>query len=1266
MKRIVSIFLMFISLHIIAEDLAIREAYLSKLENKKQLYNQIFDFIQQNPDSPDLAKLYFNLAELSIEVNVFEVDKTVQFFQNVLLSDPDFDLLDIVLYNIGYFGQKEVVTRRDAARINNIELVMNWPDSLRLTEESLKTSIDAYTRILNEFPDSDYYTDAAYRLGRIYFDLALDAREAAPFYQKAIEYFSIVADRSGDPLQNYGLFQRAWTFFASAQFTLAIKDFEEILSEIEQKNVYLHRLFFEADAIENIAFSLIEYDGTDFVNYSQAALKAAQILQSDVFSEYGKQILIQSAELKKKYNAPMQAIDIYEVYLNIYSSDKHSPTIIDSVITLYRRYPNRVRKNQNAQDQIVAKLEELVHNYNTESEWYRRNRDEDIAAELAVINYAYAFLEPRYFNSFLRNQSAEDYQNYETLVLNFIAFDVFEDQESRERKQRMRRNLVNLSQDLSEITEEPAYYLKTIDEISRFIEGQPSDKDLFHYYEQRFYNYEKLAELMKPQIQLDKDPLIRKNYLDSLLIAAADEYESYLQKLPANRSDSEMIRTLYFRAELYLEKQSYDLSERDFNNLLSYPLSDEMRMIALSRLAEISQQKGDFEKASAYYQQASAYASDDKTLDFRNNMLASLLAQAQQLEDRGDYIAAARQYRRLADEVRSSNEEESIGFLIRAIANYKKAGEYQLAIDLYEIIASRKKNSNEILSAYLAAWTIADSLKNWQQSISLRQKFIKIFPRSEEAFRLRMQIIGFFEGPELNDLQKAGQLLEDLHTDARNSDIIKNPSAFLLHAVRVYQKAGDNEKLLQICLLFDQLYPQHEDANELLTIAARIYRDKGNNSGYEKVAARLYQKDPDIDLLLEIAVSNIRNNKARTDSLFAAGKFAAVQKEIDDYRQLEKNYRDQNLNLPTQHIQETYDYYEKYIAFYRRLSQKIEQLKNEILDRTPQELIKVNNLTRWADHLAERENRIGNLKSKCDNFKNDFVALIQEGNEYRLETAKRTESLYLVAKAYDYCSDVVIQQVQLYLDISNQLNNAEMKANPILQKQYKTALKNNSLELANEFRKNAVQVYQTLLITFYDDKDYTDSWAELSLQRLIELGVRSEAKRQIYQSLPHKIVSDSTWLAAVSNLKFDAEQTSVPLSEFSDLLYWYPTGEGILQYYQHQIYGLENSPAQVIWHPRRDTVNADIVYFKRNFVLPQTVEHALLTVFAQNKIRLWINDKQYLDESEMKIDLKMKQVLAVQLNLNDLQTENQIIIEVTGGKKFKGLILEISYQDEGR
>jgi len=1143
----------------------LQREYEKKMSYKRNVYNKTLDFINENPNSPGLAPLYFNLADMSTEIDVNNPGKTAEYYQKIIELDPDFFEKDVIYYNIGYYGFAAELDRRDQARIQNIELVVNWPDAYRLNEEQLKYVIDAYREVLENFPESAYNTESAYRLGMTYFNIALDARVPGHFFEKSIEYFDLVATREDDPLQHHGLFQRGWTYFASANFEKAIEDFSQIMTIIYQDSLELERPFFEADAIENMAYSLIEYDGSDFEQYSVAATQAINLFKTFISEEYGQEVILEAVALKKKYNAPMQAVDLYDAYIQLYPHSRICPTIVDSIMTIYKQNPSRTRGGVPAEDLVISEMERLVVHFRPDSIWYNSNQDKDISNELKVIRDAYEFLEPKFYNKFAQSQAEEDYLAYEELVNNYCKYPEFSDDLGRDKKQELRKNVVSFSQDMAETSQNPRFYFDSIVDINDFIASNPEHPEIYYYRDVEYYNYERIYEILSPTIEAEafvdtsRGIYLEKDSLDSLYITSSINFELFLVDYASSGHEinDQVIKVIYDRAELRYERGEIDAAYTDYYSLLNYELSNDLHKIAYAKLAEISQDKGSLDDAEIFYREAANFASDEEKESLNNNVLATMQMKATTFTDSADYITGAEQYLKLAEELRDSKPDESMSYIFKAIENYEKAGEYQTAIDLYLQIASRKETKDEVLAAYLGAWTISDSLQNWEQSQSLRRQFITLYPTSNEAYKLRLHIIGFYEGEQFNDKSQAALMLEMLHEDSAELDLREDkPETILLQSLIIYQELENEEKIIELCLRFEQLYPDHEKSNEFLVLVARIYSERGDDNKFEELASYIYKKDPTIDLLVQVAVEKLKDMKAVVDSLFEVKEYVLMQDKITEFKQTEQFYLDQNVQLPTEAIHQTFTYYQDYVNFQNTYQDKLNLVKTDFFDLNPGALIKVNKLTEWKKHLVEGANRIQELMIRCDRIKDEMIALIQQGNQYQLDTEARTEALYQAGKAYDFGAEVVISQVQYYLDVSNQLNNDAMTQNPVQQQQYKTALKNNSFQLANEFRKKAAQMYQTVLATFYDGKDYRDKWTDLALDRLVEWGVR---KSKIYDDY----YAGSGW-----------QQNSVPIESLSPAVnnssYW-KTPEMITD-----AYVLDSSSILVV-------PGGEFVYFKTQF-----------------------------------------------------------------------------------
>jgi len=724
---LIILILLFVITGIIAQEVVndvnsqLQEMYNKKITYKKDVYQRTLRYINENPHSPGLSTLYFNLAEMSTEIDIHNPSITVGFYKKVLEKDINFLQKDAALYNIGYYGFTSEVYQRDEARQRNIDQVMNWPDSLRLTEERLQYVLDAYRQVWEDFPESRYNTEAGYRLGMVYFEIALDTRVPQEYYEKAIYYFDLVSKKEGDALANYGLFQRAWTYFTSANFTQAIEDFTHILQTIHVDSLKMEKTFFEADAIENIAYSLIEYDGTDFEQFSLAAEKAKEIFHSFVSREYGKEVILKSIKLKHKYNAPMQAVDLYNSYIALYPEELICPLLVDSIMTIYKRNPSRTRGGIPAEELVIDEYIRLANDYRIDSLWFQTNLDIDKTPQLAIIREAYEFMEPKYYNNFAQSAEEEDYLIYKELVESYCRYDAFKDDAGSKKMENMRKNVVDFSQDMAESSQDPRLYYAVIADINTFIESHPEHPALQEYKETEFYNYEQIYNILKPTIEdsayVDtvNNITLNKEDLDSLFVMAARKYEDYLTTAATSSKtiETELIRIVYQRAELNYERNEFDEAYTDFNRLLNYAVKNEIKKVSYARLAEISQSRNDYTGAENYYREAAKYASDEETQVYNTNILATMQTKANTLADSADYVTAAQEYLRLAAEIENDDLEKSMGFKIKAIESYKQAGENQTAIDLFLDIASKKKDKNDILTAYINAWTITDSLQDW-------------------------------------------------------------------------------------------------------------------------------------------------------------------------------------------------------------------------------------------------------------------------------------------------------------------------------------------------------------------------------------------------------------------------------------------------------------------------------------------------------------------------------------------------------------------------
>ncbi|MCK4956947.1 MAG: hypothetical protein KAS49_04880, partial [Candidatus Cloacimonetes bacterium] len=798
----------------------------------------------------------------------------------------------------------------------------------------------------------------------------------------------------------------------------------------------------------------------------------------------------------------------YNSYLTLFPNNLDAPVIIDSIMTIYKNYPSRTRNDGLAENLIIDEMKRIVNTYHSNSEWYKVNKNtlSDNAISIVVVKDAFEFLEPRYFNNFVRSKRYDDYLTYRDLIKNYVDFEEFSDSISVAKKFEMQLNVVNLSQEIAESNEDPHDYFVAINNIIEFDSLYGNHDHIFQFREMKYSDYEQIYTLLQDTVKVasyidsELEIALDKNGLDSLYTQASKEYQDFLTNAEniGKTEDQILARIVYQRAEMNYSQNRLDAAYTDFSQLLSFvkddtlATDDNIQKIALSRLAEISQGRGDFSVAENYYREAAKYASDNDREDLRNNMLASIQFKADTFVDSSDYITAAVEFLRLSEELFADDLQKSLGFKAKAIENYKSAGENQKAIDLLLEIASHKEEKMEVLAAFLSAWTITDSLNDFSQSEMLRRMFIEKYPNSNEAYQLRVQIIDLYENDPYNDKMKAAEMYLALYEDADQIDIgdVSRASIFL-KAISIYQEAEMSDKLVDLMLEFEKLYPDHEMANDFLTFVASIYNEREETEKFEDLARKIYRKDPSIDLLSAIAVDNLKALKREVDDLFEAEHYEQMFVKMEEFNNATSSYKDDGLTLPLDAIYDSFNYYRDYINYYKKFDGVIAKITDEFLNASPGELLRVNELTKWKEHLSAGKRRITKLMEKCVTTKKELIALIQEGNEYNLSVEKRTEALYLAGKVYEYGSEVVKIQILKFVETSKQLNNEALAANPIEQTRFKNRFIRESHKISSQFKLESVKVYNSMLVTFSDDKDYSDQYTELAKQRLVDWGVRT-------------------------------------------------------------------------------------------------------------------------------------------------------------------------------
>ena len=1102
-KNILILIILFVTTIVfaISED-QIRQRGEENLKFKKNVYEKTLAFINEHPNYPDLATVYFNLAEVSVDVNVDNPRLTAKYYKKVLEYNPDFIGRDAIIYNYAYHYVKSEKLRISnqqneilMSSVDDQSIAMNWPDSLRLNPNGLQPAIDAYKDILTNMPNSEYYSEVLYRLGSLYFDIALDARDAREYYKESIKYFDILANRKNDELQPYGLFHRAWSNFTSGLYEKAIDDFSKILKIVAENKNSNQTQYFESDAIENIAFSLTQYDENDFEQKSKAAEKAKETFLSLIDEKYGKNILNKAIQMKLDLNAPMQAIDLYNSYISLYPTSLEIPTYIDSIITVYKRYPDRIRDND-LESSVIDEMIRLVTSFKVDSEWYINNHDLDGAGEqIAIIKNAYEQVEPRFVNAMAKNINIENITKVETICNDYTQYEEFMDEKGKKWIEDERYNLLNARLILAENSKKVIDYFKAIDYINDFNSKYPNNKKLLDnkalVFNCKESIYNSLRESVKTSSYVDKLNNIEfsKKSLDSLFITAINDYQELLlnKKYKVKEKETELIRIVYIRTQIYFSNEEYEQASNGYKYLLDLKIDKNIKKIAFSNLAEISRIKGDYIAAEKLYKKALQVSKDTNEINqFESNIIGMIQANADTLKNTGRYVEAALEYLRLAEK-NKNDVNQNIAYKREAVKMYDLSGKYQESINLILDIAKNQKEKSTKLSLYVKAWTIADSLLvDFKQGEKIRNKFVDLYPRSNEAFKIRLDIIGLYEGERFNDKEKAAKMYLELHKKSANYDLgdVKKESLYL-RAIALYKQLNNKKKEMALMEDFEKLYPAHEISNQFLVSVATYYKDNGNDKKFRSLAKYLKRKDPNIDLLSVIAEEELLVEYQKIEKLFSDKNYDEMLKEIKNYKTLESKYVNDGFNVVNESVHSQFSYFNDFIKYHKKYDRILKRIDSEFLNASSQSIFIVNSNTKWKENMVPRYKK---LLAKTNNYKDELISLLSEGENYEITVAQSTKLFVLVAKCYEKGADVFDSQFKKYVAQSKEYGSLN-ELGEATYRRVSNYFRNEAIKYKMSFINLTKSYYNHVYKEYYLKTEDRDEWMLFAYEKALQYGI---------------------------------------------------------------------------------------------------------------------------------------------------------------------------------
>jgi len=840
---------------------------------KQQAYDRIRGYVdsykdfptEQNPVGfPDInvkAGSYFALAELSNSLWQDKPGLALASYRKVFEFDPKFYLSDAVLYNIGYLSSIMEKSRIESG-ISAFELKnpasASRPDSLRYTEKTYSEAILAYKRIASEYKSSQYYSEALFRLGYLYFEIGTNADRPVEYYQIARSYYDPLVNNPSDPYRYKALYQRGWTWLNSSSeeaYNSAMDDFVSILKAINEKAIYdsTEAIDYSIASLKNIGYSLIGLDGSDINAASKGAEYAKQTLSKEVIEKDLNSIIDEAIQQKLKLYQPMQAIDFMNAKIELNPLALENPIIADSICTMYQLYPSQIRSElspdsvdyvekgkvatqssnnskrysvKNNKDMLAlenpiiadsvltmrksypsqsskeispdnvyfAEKGRLTTQYGMNSDWYNANKNKDISKQLVVIKRAYKNLESHKNNLFVDNPNSENFKSYVDLIDQYSAFEALHDEQYNKWIEEKQANIIALNLKLAQITKNPLDYLSAAKRIYAYNDKYPENSSYFNL-EGAAYD---VARIVNDSLSIDINEL---------------KYSDPNFTLPLS---ADSLSTYY---DLAAQRVTQVLLEDRFRS----PQNDNLYINVILRQAEISRDKKRYAQASEFYQKITSF-----TGAVSNEIKRSALINLAEIADITKNYAEAENWYRMAENYGANTADKDL------------LHQYAL-LQIQNSIDRAKENKDSKLAG--------------EEYLRLANEYTAKDPNKSLQYKAKAQ----GEYLAANQFQKSIDLLIEMSKSTNNP---KDVMEFYRFAWSIADSLGDSIQADSLKQAFIGLYPS---SNEAYQLRLAIIDKKTSNPATVKQAGDMY-----LSLYNDVIAKKIDNGNDNPVDLYLA------------------------------------------------------------------------------------------------------------------------------------------------------------------------------------------------------------------------------------------------------------------------------------------------------------------------------------------------------------------------------------------------------------
>lgn len=835
-----------------------------------------------NPQSPYMDKVLFRLAEFYFKKEMDDYFRKMDEYEKKFAE-----------YEQGKRSEPPEEPRPDFSRvIEKYQLILkHFPNSplmddvlyhLAYTYEQNfqpEKALSYYERVADEFPGSKYAPEALIRIGEYYFDpVRRDLDKAIQYYARALHY-------KETPRYDEALYKLGWSYYLKENFDAAIQTFMLLVEDIEAfkgvdwENKYTNPMV-EEEALEYIGISFHDAGGLP---------RALAFLDSLGRPPYGPVILRKLGDIyrvnEEKY---LLAMNTYRALLERYPNYEWAPEIQEKIVLCARRLEDP--------EEVYLAQKELYEKYGPQSEWYRRQEEtiQDPVKRREVLTLAYK-----------KSEFAQ-------------------------------RDNVNLLIERAEKAKDPKYYEMVVKDAQNYLQSFPLDTSAYAIHwnmavilDTKLHQREKAFQAYLDLCNNYLQDRFRKYAAQNAIVVAREMLQRAL-KADSTRNRSDSLSTFAKMQKIITDGDSASwarmkpeplLPEEErlikaYRNFVVQFPNDPESAVVLANIGTIYYNKRHFNEALQYFNTLLAhfpnspaatqaqltaldsyfgkrdYASTEilaKRIQTKSNLppeirekakrrlAESIYLQAEALAGEKKYLEAAREYRRVVEEVPDALFADKA--LFQAGVQFDLAKAYDQSIEMYNQLINRFPKSEHYLAAMNNLALDYGELKNYPEAAKTYEKLASLSQDSAKAQDALYNASYFYvQAKDWANAIRVNRQYVDRYPHAKDSED-------MFYAIaEYYMKLDDLEHANQIYGEFASRYPNSPRAVETYYKRGDYFLSKG------QVDQALREFDAAIAKNKELKSKGLDAN----DFYAAEALFRKTEMQFDDYRRIHFTLRNKD------------------------------------------------------------------------------------------------------------------------------------------------------------------------------------------------------------------------------------------------------------------------------------------------------------------------------------------------------------------------------------